>query len=775
MKVSIAWVFDHIDADYHAVDIPELMDKLNNITAEIEGYRKIVCDVAHYTLVTIQSVHEQEIQAYSPELLKKITVSIRSGIQENECYLVVKEDATYRWATTLDLGGQKEMFLPAIHVDSVQQKGVWKKAFEKNDYIFQVDNKSITNRPDLWGHRGFAREIAAILDFPMKPLSDFCVAIKEMPYDVSSKANSDCPFLLNIEDSSLTHRFAGLSLPAVRHTPSLLWMVARLARVDSRSINAIVDCTNYVMLDTSQPMHAFDANRLKEDTIIARRARNKEMLMLLDDQMITLTSNDIVIANGSRPIALAGIMGGKETSVHEKTEALFLESANFNATTIRQSSLQHKIRTEASARFEKSLDPNQNVMALRRFIKLLKEADISYQAAQAIISLGKPIASPVIQVAHNFIEARLGVSIAPDFVSTTLEKLDFSVVEHSEDTLIYTITVPTFRATKDIALPEDIVEEVGRFYGYAQIPAQLPLVGTKPSPLHSIMQQYRIKQLLAFGLSMRELYTYAFFDESFLHEIDWDPGKTVQVKDPVSENWQRLVTTLMPNMLKAIAQNYNEYDQLRFFELARCWSLGAEITEQKRLTGIVYSKHSLLNFYDVKAQIHKLFIQLGMPVRWNTILKKPYPWFDINQTAHLEYNGQSVGLAGMIDQSFIKKCIEGSLFIFEFNAQLLLDYQKTVTQFVPLPKYPPINRDISMMVPMALSVHEITYIISQVDPCICSVQLIDMFQKKEWKEERSLTFRYVLRAEDKTMTKDQADKISKKVYDAVTKAGAIIR
>ncbi len=775
MKISIAWAFDHIEADYRKVDMPALITKLSQTTAEVERYRVIDYSLTSFSLVSVQSI-TKEVYAYSPEWLKKITLPKRTDVQEGAWYLVIQEENSYRWATSVDLGGEKEMILPSLHVAAEHQKGTWKKAFEKKDYIIEIDNKSINHRPDLWGHRGFAREIAAILNYPLKSIDQLCAAIKVVAKDYQAPASLDCSFAMLIENATLAPRFAGLYIPTITYTPSLLWMAARLSRVDSRSINAIVDCTNYVMLDTSQPMHAFDADRLSHQTIIARQARNKEMLTLLDDQHIELTDKDIVIADGSRPVSLAGIMGGKETSVRSSTTALFLESANFDAAVIRKSSQQHKLRTESSSRFEKSLDPNQNVMALQRFIYLLDSAGIKHEKTSSIISLGTLLQPPIIEVSQRYIEERLGTSIAPSFIRTTLEKLDFQVKEKQEhDKLLYKLIVPTFRATKDIAIKEDIIEEVGRFFGYGNIRLQLPYRETQPSSLHRVTQQYRIKQLLAFGLSMRELYTYAFFDESFLRTISWDPGKTVQVKDPVSENWHRLVTTLVPNMFKAVAENYNEYDELRFFEWARCWTLSHDITEKKVVTGIFYTKRSLINFYEMKAALQKLFVQIDIPVQWQPAQEIAYPWFDISQTAYLDYKGETLGIAGMVDQSFMKNFAEGSAFVFEMNGDILATYEKSIERFQPLPKYPAIERDVSLMVPLALSVEELTHIIMKADENIRSVLLIDMFQKKEWKDERALTFRYLIRVPDRTMTKEQADAIDKKVHHAIAQAGAKIR
>ncbi len=775
MKISLAWIFDHIQADYRTIDVPALMTKLSQTTAEVENYRMVDCVVAKFSLVTIQSI-TNEVYAYSPEWLKKMTLSKRTDAREGAWYLVVQHDTGYRWATSTDLGGEKEMIVPALEVTAEEQKGKWKKSFERKDYIIEIDNKSINHRPDLWGHRGFAREIAALLGYTLKPLEQLCASLKVIAKEQQAPAGAESPFTLVVENSSLISRFAGLSIPHITSTPSYLWMVTRLSRIDSRSLNGIVDSTNYVMFDTGQPLHAFDADQLSHQTLIARRARNKEMLTLLDDRLIELDDKDIVIADGSRPVSLAGIMGGKETSVRSTTTTLFIESAHFDPATIRKSAQHHKIRTEASARFEKNIDPNDTVMAIQRFLHLLNEIGMKYTPASAIISLGKLLQPPVVEVSHQFIESRLGTSIAPAFVEKTLTKLEFQVKEkHEHNDIIYKIMVPSFRATKDIAIKEDIVEEVGRFYGYDQIRPQLPLHETKPTSLHAVMQQYKIKQLLAFGLSMRELYTYAFFDESFLQKIGWEPAKAVKVKDPVSGNWYRLVTTLIPNMFKAIAENYNEYNELRFFEWARAWMPGQEIEEKKLVTGIFYTKRASLNFYDMKAELDKIFVQIGMPVQWRSVQELSSPWFDASHTAQLEHNGELVGVAGMVDSLFLKRFADGSAFIFELNGTLLAAYEKAIHRFQPLPRYPSMERDISMMVPLALSVEEVTRLMLDADATIRSVVLIDMFQKKEWKEERALTFRYIVRATDRTLTKEEADRIDKKLHHVITQAGATIR
>ena len=774
MKVSIAWIFDHINADYHSINIEQLVEKFNETTAEIEGWYKVTTDLTNLAFAKIQSKNNS-ILGTIPEWSSKADLENREGIQEGGWYLVYKEGKKIRWATSKDLGGHKEMLLPAIAISETQAKGSWKKEFEKEDYILEVDNKSITHRPDLWGHRGFAREIAVILGKTLKDFDSFISKKKIEAFDKKTAANKTFPFSLEIEDPKQTKRFAGYYISKITNTPSLLWMLTRLSRIDARSIDAIIDCTNYVMFDISQPMHAFDADKLASKSIKARQAQNKESLMLLDNSKIELTSHDIVIADGAHPISLAGIMGGKSSAVTVSTTSLFLESANFNPTTIRRSSGQHKIRSEASARFEKTLDPNQNVDAIFRFLKLLDDNAMSYEHTENIVSLGKLEQAPEIEVSHTFIEKRLGVSIAPEFIVTILRALGFGVKEIRGNGLSFKITVPLFRASKDIAQKEDIVEEIGRFYGYGSIPFVLPTVQTRPTNQNAVTRVYDMKHFLAYGLSMHEIYSYAFFDESFLREIAWDPGATEAVKDPVSGNWFRLATTLIPHMFKAVVMNMHEQEKLNFFEWGRTWEKKEATTEKKGLTGIFFDKKKPITFYDAKAHIQKFFSMLDMTITWQSMQKKNYPWFDDAQTAHLFHEGNCVGTAGMVSASFMNKLSEGSAFVFELDGDYLEKYQTPTKKFVPLSKYPLVERDISIMVPLAISVAEMSELIKNSDSHIVSVQLKDFFHKKEWKDEKSLTFRYIIKEETKTMTKAEVDSIVGNVEKAVQKAGASIR
>lgn len=775
MKISIAWVFDHIDTSsmhggWQSIDMSELIDRFNQTTAEIEHVQKVSVNVDVLHVAHIQAINDTTC-SIRDEAGATHTLPARIGLETGQWYLI-KNANSPAWATMQDVGGSRDILMPALMIDE-KDINTWKNQFEQNDYIIDVDNKSITHRPDMWGHRGFAREIAALLKLPLKPFRDFLAPADIESYESQSPSHDENrPWMFAIKDTTGCSRFAAQHVAHVVYKPSLLWMAHRLARVDGRAIDALVDATNYVMFDIGQPMHAFDADTLANNRLIVRSALQGEQLHILDGQKIELKTNDIVVGDGEKPVALAGIMGGLQTGVSMTTKSIVLEAACFDAMTIRHSATRNKIRTEASARFEKSLDPNQNVYAIRRFLALSQGITLPEKTSAPIISLGELVAPKSINVTHAFIEQRLGVSLQPAFIIDTLDRLDFKVQE-KEGT--YHITIPTFRATKDISIQEDIVEEVGRFFGYAQIPSQLPTMQSKPSDLTSTMRLRAIKRFLAYGCSMRELYNYALYDESFLRTINWQPGKTLTVTDPVSENWARLVTSLLPHLFKAIAHNSAEHDQLRFFEFGRIWDVAKDNSEEKKLAGIIFDKKNSVDFYDAKAHIEKLFNLIELPISWVKVDAPDKPWFMPYQTALLMHNEKNVGIAGKVNPAFLNGMTEGDAFIFELDGDFLLHGIPAAQKYHPVSKYPDVMRDVSLFMPLTARVDDILKTLTHVDERIISVNLIDFFEKAEWHDKKALAFHCVLRDHTKTMTKEEVDIIWNKVLQVLEKQGATIR
>lgn len=773
MKLSVAWIFDHIEADWRDVDIEKLVQHFNQAVAEIEGYEKVETNLAPFSLVEIKEIAATVITAFSPELNKEISLPIRDDAHKGNWYIVKEEDKRFIWASLESWCPSRQGLLPAIHVPETDRSGGWKKHTETKDYIIDVDNKSITHRPDMWSHRGVAREIAAMLDFTLKPLDSFVTKIPVKEYENNAPATADNPIAVEIKTDAC-NRFATVYFDDVSYTSCPWWIAHRLMRVGARPIDALVDITNYVLFDIGQPLHVFDADKIASKQIVVRSAKNKEKLLLLKNEEIELTSDDIVISDGQTPLSLAGIRGGLESGVSRHTKHFLLESAHFDAATIRKTSTRTKIRTEASARFEKSLDPYQNILGIERFVHLVKTQHI-VEHVSPITSLGIKPQSITITVAHDFIESRLGVSIAPEFVMKIMHQLAFEVKQTDDG---YVVTVPTFRATKDIAIPEDIVEEVGRLYGYNRIEPRLPFRKMAPFSIHEVQTRRVIKQQLAYGSAMHEVSNYAFFDEQFLQQLNWQPAHTISVANPVSENWSQLVTSLIPNLIKNVVTN-KEHKELRFFDWARTWRLNGDVpSEHHTLSGIIFDTKKSINFYESKTVVEQLFDLLALPVSWHKVdvqEKQHHPWWLAECTAYLMYQGHKIGIAGMLDSTFYSSVISGDAFAFELDAQFLQSYRAPVKQYKVASKYPVVHRDMSMLVPLALTVDDITAKIMNIDARIGHVLLLDYFEKDEWKDHKSLTFSLEISDHSKTLTTQEIDAIMEQVIEQMKKLGATIR
>lgn len=772
MKLSIAWIFDHIQGSWKDQDIPALIAKLGATTAEIDHVKLVEIDLDALHIARVVKVSSESITLVSLESKKEFALAPLKNqtYTPGTMFMVVKENKQYRFATLSDLGSDKEASMPAVSCTDEEAAGGWKKQYEHHDYVITLDNKAVTHRPDLWGHRGFAREIAAMLNLPLRAEDDFLASKPIKHYDKATSATAGVQVKI---ETDVCKRFAALPVPAIEYTPAVLKIALRLARIDARPIDAIVDATNYVMYDWGQPMHAFDAAKISHNSLIAQQARAGEKLTLLDGETITLTPDDCIISDGQKALALAGIMGGDASSVTPQTHSLIIEAANFDATAIRLTAARYKKRTEASTRFEKVLDPHQNTQAILRFLKILETEKISFTAGDAISSLGALSSDKTITVAHDFIQAKLGIMLSVDKVITILKSLGFGV-QHDKKSNLYFLIVPTYRATKDIAIPEDIVEEVGRFIGYGSIKPQAPVRAMIPIDHHDILTMRAIKQHCAYGLKMHEVYNYAFYDEEFIRKLDLN-FFTTAVVNPVSENYKGLVTSLVPHLLKNIQQMAVNNTKLSFFEAGRIWETTVQKLQEKAVLGLVMYDRANINFYEGKERVHSLFDLLRMQVTWRKPVDALAPWFDQHQAAELVCEGVVIGHAGKIAPTLAPRVGEGDIFIAEFSLDALLKRSTEKQVFKQLAKYQPVELDVSVLLAYTVAAESLELAIASADERIRDVRIVDFFEKEEWQNRRSLTMRYMIVDETKTLTKEDIDAVHAHVIKTVQKLGAEVR
>jgi phenylalanyl-tRNA synthetase beta chain len=428
-------------------------------------------------------------------------------------------------------------------------------AVEVADTLYEVDNKSITHRPDLWGQYGMAREIAAMLDQPLRPL------------DVDVAVGQGAPVDLQVQASDLCPRYLCARIEDVAIAPAPVDLRLRLRRLGVRPISNVVDATNLVMLETGNPLHAFDARSLHGQAIRVRRATPGETIRTLDGSDRLLTVNDCVIADADRPVALAGIMGGEDSEIRPDTDTVVLEAAAFDAATIRKTAMRLGMRTESSARFEKSLDPALAATAARRFLSLLLQVSPGARITSSLADAGpfgtQPPAPIRIATTSTYLRGRLGVSpveMADAWIDHCLQALEFHV-DRQGDAL--TVTVPGFRATRDIRLAEDLVEELGRHYGYQRIVSKAPLIPSRPPELPPLRRLERdVRAILVQRAGLTEALLYGFDDEKQrarlgLREPSTDGADLLRLglRNAISSEMSRLRRNLAPNLISAAERN----------------------------------------------------------------------------------------------------------------------------------------------------------------------------------------------------------------------------
>ncbi|CAO0823750.1 Phenylalanine--tRNA ligase beta subunit [Desulfarculales bacterium] len=426
------------------------------------------------------------------------------------------------------------------------------------DYLIDIDNKSLTHRPDLWGLYGFARELSAIFGRPLRPLG-----LADL------KQYRDLPaFPLSVDDFELCPGYCCLALDNLTSTPSPLAMQWRLHTVGLRAINLLVDLTNYIMLEIGQPMHAFDVDHFKA-VRVAVLGQDGEFTTL-DGSARKMLASDLMIWNEKEPVALAGIMGGLHSEVTPATTRLLLESANFQPMTIRRTAVRLGLRTDASQRFEKDLPPAFMPLGIARFLHLVRQAGQDLAVLSRLTHAGtlgqerRSISMPL-----GFVPAYMGEALPQERVESLLQAIGFSTRVQGQEMVV---EVPTHRSVRDISVPQDIVEEVARFYGYDNIHHRLPAVEITHYAFNDLLSaEHKLRRLLAQAQGYVEVHNYSWYDDRWLAKLGQDPGQTLTLVNPVAPYKARLRTTLIPNLLELISQNYAQRDELRLFEVGHVY------------------------------------------------------------------------------------------------------------------------------------------------------------------------------------------------------------
>lgn len=635
------------------------------------------------------------------------------------------------------------------------------EALDLDDHVIEFE---ITpNRPDCLSMIGMARETSATFDLSVSYPS---IEIKDETEDIKKYIE------VEVKAPDLCRRFVGRAVKNIKIEKSPMWLQMRLMKAGVRPINNIVDITNYVMLELGQPLHAYDLDTLAENKIIVRRAESDEKTTTLDGVERQLDEDVLVIADAKNTIGIAGIMGGEDTEVSNDTKTIFLEGANFNKKNVRTSSRKLGLRTEASSRFEKGIDPNVAELAVDRACQLIEQLGAG-QVINGKIDLYKDkLKEWSINVRPNRINNILGTKLSVAEITDILNRLELSVKTKGDELLV---TVPTFRG--DLVKEIDIVEEVARIYGYNAIESTLPKGATWGAKTNAQEIEDYTKDTLN-GLGLNEITTYSFVSPKSLSSInipeDSFLGRSIKLINPLGEEYSVMRTSLMPNMLDVLSTNYK-----RNVPTALAFELGSifiphEIPvtslpiEKKMLTLGMYGNE--IDFFSLKGVVCELLDKLGIK-NLSFEPEKTHPSFHPGRCANIIYGNHILGTLGEIHPEVLENYgFDNRVYIADIDYNILLQITRIDRIYKPLPKYPATSRDMAIIVKEEIYNKEIEDIILGNGGSILeSCTLFDIYRGKQISEGyKSMAYSLTFRAMDRTLTDEEVNKVFDKILNELS-------
>lgn len=641
-----------------------------------------------------------------------------------------------------------------------------------NDFILDID--ILPNRAsDCFSHLGIAREISLILGLNYRLSTPRIKENKKLKtknfLSVEVKNEIDCP------------RYTARVVTDIKVSSSPKWIRERLESCGLQSINNIVDIVNYVMLETGQPLHVFDFDKILGQKIIVRRAKEGEKIITLDNKTYSLDKDILLIADSKDPLAIAGIKGGKKAEVKETTKNIILESANFDKRVIRLGSKKLNLKTDASWRFEQGIDANLTKMAINRAVYLIQKITNGKVAEGLIDFYPKKVFPKRIKLDLNYLESLLGIKIPAKEIKSILKKLGFKIEKIKTHQLL--VTVPTWRL--DISIPEDLIEEVGRIYGYQKIPSVFPTAVLIPPKRNlEIFWEEMIKDILKeAGLS--EVYNYSFVSQKEIELFGFQ--SCLELKNPISLDYQYLRPSLIPNLLKNIQKNQDFFKEIKIFEIGKIFrenknqkkfkktlskrkgkdERAEKFIEKKMLTGAITGD----SFYTAKGIIDLLMNKIGIANVWYdefqpTPEESEMKIWNPRKSAEIKVNSQEIGFLGEISPEIIEHLkINNKVVIFDFDFEKLTKLASEEVVYRPISRYPSAVRDLAVLVPRSVRLEEVLNKIETVgSSLIRDIDLFDIYEGEELPEgKKNFAFHIIYQAEDRTLTSEEIDKIQNKI------------
>ncbi len=647
-----------------------------------------------------------------------------------------------------------------------------RKALLLDDLIIDLD--LTPNRGDCLSVRGLAREVGVLNNQPVKG-----------PDIATVEATHDTTFPVELEDSTGCPRYLGRVIRGIDISrPSPMWLREKLRRSGLRSIDPVVDVTNFVMLELGQPMHAFDLQQL-HDGIVVRKARGGEELTLLDGQKLSLDDETLLITDGNGPVAIAGVMGGERSGVCSDTKDVFLECAFFNPLSVAGTARRYALQTDASHRYERGVDFELQALAVERATRLL--LDIVGGAAGPVVEAVDPATLPVaaqVSVREHRLNELLGIVIKPAEVDEALARLGFELLSR-EDTpagVTWTIRAPSHRF--DIAQEADLIEEVCRIYGYNNIPSRVPQTGLSLREIPQLRSGSAALKTQMVDLGFQEAITYSFVDPKLQDLLDPSVEPLV-LTNPMSTEQSVMRTSMLPGLLEALRNNISrQQDRVRLFELGSCFIPGASLNQPLMLGAVMWGRRDAeswnqaaasVDFFDMKGTVERLLAWAGQADASFTPLQDPV--LHPGQAASIVVAGQTFGRLGRLHPEVERHLdIAGEVFVLELAGDLILERTRRVHGNVS--KFPSVRRDLALLIGRETPAEQIITILRQtLGDVLVDLRLFDLYQGKGIDlTEKSLGVGLTLQHPSATLTEEEIGRYMQDAVQALTQgAGAKLR
>ena len=783
MFLSMNWISDFVDLS--GLDKLKLINQFSLSTAEVENdiYFK-GSDLSGVVVAEIKSVenhpdskklHLLKVDAGESELTDVVcgAPNVRVGMKTAFAKVGAKigeiEIAPRKLAGYLSNGmccSEKEIGISDDNsgimeiTDDIPNGTDLKSVYAIDDIIFEVDNKSLTNRPDLWGHYGIAREFAALSGRPLKDIG----GVDLSKYDSLPKVD------MKIEDS-LCQRYSCLQVENIKRTVSPVDMRIRLYYCGMRAINFLADLTNYLMLEMGQPMHAFDSRKVEKIRI--KRFDTPFTFQTLDGVERNIDENTLMICNDNTPVAIAGIMGGLDSEIVDDTTTLTLESATFNAASVRKSTVRLAHRTDASMRYEKCLDPEMTVTAIARFVELLQKYD---DGASVVSALTDDYAyhydNVELKFDKAFVDKYTGIDISNDTIVKTLKSLGFGVELENNS---FTVDVPSWRATKDVTMKADIIEEITRIYGYDNFDvhtAVAPLYPVRPSIEKTV--EDKIKDLLVKRFSLHELHSYvwSYYDE--LKAIGLDADGVIKLDGATNPNIETIRRSIIPTQLCQVKSNTSFALRFGIFEIGRV------VTGLDENNNCIEKKKLAITLFSKIAPVSVLFYKLRdiLEIMSDDIKHKPltfeakqaeYPYQHPVNLNRVFCDGVEIGEIGIVYPTVQKKIDKKASIVYaEIDVDAFANIENASIQYIEPSRFPEMEIDLSFVsktfAPISIAIAEAK------SPLVKNVYVTDIYEDEN-DGSKSITTRIVFAHPERTLTKEEVTEVTDKIIATLKEKG----